>query len=113
MSPSVVRGSVFCSLTTSTLERRGRRLLREREPQAAAIAWNVFDPDRAAMVGDDPRADRQPDAASGTVSVMEPAEHGEDLLAVIGIDADAVVGHFDEPLVTARLGSEGHLGRDP
>src|SRR5262249_27784366 len=70
--------------------------IRQREVEDAAAARRLVDPDLAAVALDDLLADRQADAgARELVARVQAAEHLEDPLGVVGVDAQAVVLHRD------------------
>src|SRR5689334_7064360 len=66
---------------------------RKREAEHGSAALACVDPDPPAMALDDLAADREADAGSLVgVAVVQALEHLEDVLALVGRDADAAVG---------------------
>ena len=62
------------------------------------------------MLFDDLLDQREADAGAGVLlTAVEPFEHAEDPLPVLGVDPDAVVGHGEPPLPAGPLRGD----RDP
>src|SRR4051812_3085030 len=79
--------------------RLGRGDLRgQGEPERAALAGRALRPDAAAVMLDDPLADREPDAGSGVRALaVQPVEGLEDLLGLARLHADPIVAHGEPP----------------
>src|SRR6185295_5268806 len=77
------------------------------KPERAPLAGLRLDPDAPAVALDDLLHDREPDARAGVIRlVVQPLEHHEDAIAVLRVQADAVVLHGEEPHLVARLGAD-------
>jgi hypothetical protein len=71
--------------------------------EGAALPRFGFQPDGAAEPVDDAAAERQPDAGAGDVlGGIQALEQLEYLVVVLGLDADAVVGHREVPQAVFR-----------
>src|SRR5919112_4003465 len=69
---------------------------RKREGEDAAAALARVEGDLAALALDDLAADGQADArALERLAIVQPLEHLEHPLPMLGLDPDAVVGHLD------------------
>src|SRR4051794_1058486 len=67
---------------------------RQGEPERAPLAGLALRPDAAAVLLDDPVANRQPDPGAGVRPLaVQAVERLEDLLGVARLHADAVVAH--------------------
>ena len=77
-------------------------MLREREVEGGALADHRIEPDSPAVAVDDFLADRQTDSRSGIFARMNAPEGLEDVVELLGGDADAVV--FDGELPVAVAG---------
>lgn len=73
---------------------------REREVKFRSFAGFGFNPNIPAVLVDDFLAKRKPDARAGVIAAaMEAVENFEDLIGVLGVNADAVVNDREQPLV--------------
>src|SRR4051812_14410063 len=81
------------------------------EAEHAAASRRGFAPDSAAYPLHHPLADGEADTGSSVLLAgMEPLEHAEDPLGLVGIDADAVVRHGEAPGFALPFGRHVHLG---
>src|SRR4051794_14065299 len=79
---------------------------REGEAEPAALArGGAVDPDRAAVTLHDLAAGSQPDAVARCAAVHLRV-HREDAVAVLGRDAEGVVGDGDQPVDLALLDAD-------
>src|SRR5262245_1309978 len=83
---------------------------RHRKVEGRALAGLRGEPDASTVALDDLAAERQPHAAAGDLR-MEAPEHGEDLVGLRRLDADAVVAHREGPLAGSPLRTEVDAGR--
>src|SRR5262249_51462177 len=82
-----------------TPQHRNTALPRNREKERRPLPRLPLDPDAAAVALHDPLADRQADARAGVLgAAVQPLEDEKDPLAVLRLDADAVIPHGEEPL---------------
>src|SRR3954451_3777862 len=90
----------------------GRLLgVRDGEAEHRAAARRRFAPDSAAYPLHHPLADGEADTGSAVLLAgMEPLEHAEDALGLVGIDANAVVRHGEAPGFALPFGRHVHLG---
>ncbi len=81
-------------------------LLREREPERAAVSFSLrFDPGPSSVRLYDPLDPRQPHARA-LAATVQAFEEAEDVLLKPGRDADPVVAHVAEDILFATRGSD-------
>src|SRR6267142_616639 len=87
----------------------------KREPEAGAgTDRSILDADASPIALDDPLAEGEPDPAACVLGPgVEALEHAEDPLAVAGLDANAVVGHTEPPLVLRPFRRDGNFRDHP
>src|SRR4051794_15882627 len=81
------------------------------EAERAALARLALCPDPTAVLLDDPVAHGEPDPRAGVGALAVQAVEGlEDLLGLVGLHADPVVGHREPPRALDLAGADLHLG---
>src|SRR5690349_9926209 len=80
------------------------QVFRDQEVKGSTGTGAFPQPDPAPVELDDLAAQRQADARPAVfVAQVQPLEDGEDPLGVLLVDADAVVGDGEQPLLALRL----------
>src|SRR5438309_1111642 len=89
----------------------GNGTLRQREIENGALPREGLHPNAAAITLDNTLANGEADTGSRVRVPMEPLENAEDLLSVLGLDADSVVPYREEPFAGPPLGIHTDPGR--
>ena len=89
---------------------RYRDRQREAEGRSGAVLAGL-EPDLPSVVLDDLPAHREPDPGPRVdVPGVQALEDDEDPVGVLGVDADAVVGHGELPVLTVAARGDAHHG---
>src|SRR5205085_4707836 len=85
---------------------------RQSKFESRSLPGLRFHPYPAALSFDDLLADRQADSAAGIFSPgMQALEDRKDHVRMLGINADAVVGHREHPFLACLAGTDMNLRR--
>src|SRR3954451_16663011 len=70
-----------------------------------------FHPDASVVLLDDPLADRETDTRTRDIATVQSFEDAEDLLCVFHMEADAIVGDTNDPLMPLQRRVDLDSGR--